>query len=66
LWGENYFRKGEAPPPEITREGSNPSPGILLCKNPKREKGVIGERNVPYAFCCGGRISGRGKHPLLR
>jgi len=36
-------------------------------KNPKWDKGVIGERTVPYAFRFGGRtISGRGKHPLLR
>jgi len=40
--------------------------GIVKTKSP-RLKGVIGERDVPYAFCRGGRtISGRGKHPLLR
>jgi hypothetical protein len=27
VWGEKYIRKGEAPPPEIAHEGSNPSPG---------------------------------------
>jgi len=37
-------------------------------KNPKRDKGVIGERTVPYVFRFGGRTtSGRGaRAPLLR
>jgi len=49
LWGENYIRKGEAPPPEISREGSNPSPGILPWENRNGKRGYRG-KNCPLCF----------------
>jgi len=59
LWGENYIRKGEAPPPEIAREGSTPSPRIALFSERELKRGS-GERERSPELVMGGELHQEG------